>query len=249
MSILVSAYYKIPSKAPHEFYLNNMKRFFKFLNRKKIIFFCEEETKQELESFGLPLSNVEFIIIPFAQVIKESGIPYEMWQESCSIDPEKYHTPQLGIVWCCKKEFVRLASESDSYRDINWFVWIDAGCIRKDAWEKSCSSFTQRKLHTLPPGVYFQAIRKAEKKQFYTYPDVHIAGAIILFHRNYIEEFNVFYKKIVYKYYSSNVSFLSDQYITASMVSSDEKPWLHVVDIDTIHIKTNDIWFFFLDYM
>lgn len=245
MSLLVSAYYRIPSKQPHTFYQAHLKRFFSFLKGKPILFFCQEETQREIESFGVPLDTVKFVILPFSQLYQEAGVPLEMWKETCKIDPEKYHTPELGIVWSCKKEFVRLASERK--KDIDWFIWIDAGCIRNEMWEESCKEFTNCKLQTLAPGVYLQKIKTIQTKQFYTYPDISIAGAIIVFHKNYILPYRSLYNSTLLQYYINNVPFIMDQYIMLSMINV-ENEWLHTIDATTLSLR-NDKWFFFLEWI
>ena len=245
MSLLVSAYYKIPSKKPHSFYESHLKRFFLFLKGKPILFFCEEETKQEIILYGVPLDTVEFVILPFTRLYEESGIPLEMWKKTQAIDPEKYHTPELGVVWCCKKEFVRLAS--DRKRDIDWFIWIDAGCIRNEQWEKPCKDFTNRKLQTLAPGVYLQQIKTIPYKKFYTYPDISIAGAIIVFHRKCIKSYISLYNSTLLQYYINNIPFIMDQYIMLSL-SNNVCDWLHLIDATTLSL-TNDKWFFFLEWI
>ena len=243
MTLLVSAYYDIPSKAPHSFYLEHMKRFFRFLKGKPILFFCEEKTKKELEGFHLSLENVEFIILPFSQIVKDSKIPFEIWKESCIIDPEKYHTPELGFIWANKKEFIRLAAEYN--KNIDWFIWIDAGCIRKDLCEGIYQSFLNRNMNLLNPGVYLQQINKIEPKEFYIYPDICIAGAIIVFHRNFIDIYIEEYNKTLINYYYNKIPLIMDQYIMASLVKF---PWLHTIkgyEFNSIY----DRWFFFLEWL
>lgn len=242
-NILVSAYYRIPSKAPHEFYQEHLRRFFRFLAGKPIIFFCEEETQHEIRGFGLPLDTVEFVTLPATALPSLTRISYEKWVESCNCDPEKYHTPPLGMIWCCKKEFVRMASERRP--TVDWFTWIDAGCIRQDAWESSCKEFTSRRIHTLPPGVYLQCIASVQRKEFYTFPDICIAGAIILFHRQFIHPFIASYMTELIRYYRNNTPFIMDQYIYASMLTKQHE-WLHTIPNDT---PTVDKWFFFLDWL
>ncbi len=46
-----------------------------------------------------------------------------------SIDPEKYHTPELYMVWAEKVKFVNDAIKMDYYGS-NFFVWCDIGVFR-----------------------------------------------------------------------------------------------------------------------
>ena len=243
MHVIVSAYYKIPSKQPHNFYITHLQKFFSFLHNNPIIFFCEESTKKEIESFNIPLDNVNFIILPFKNLYEISGINEEMWNKTWELDPEKkYHTPELGLVWCCKKEFVRLATNFDT--NATWFIWVDAGCIRNISWKESCKNFTKRRLSSLTPGVYLQLINPLESKDFYKYPDVFIAGAIIIFHKNYILPYKELYTKTLLQYYTNNTAFIMDQYIMASMFKENHV-WLHAIPC----IESIDVWFFFLDWL
>jgi hypothetical protein len=243
MSLLVSAYYRIPSKQPHSFYQEHLKRFFRFLAGKPIVFFCEDAMQQEIRGYGVPLDTVEFITIPVAQLPELSRISHAKWDESCRRDPEKYHTPQLGMIWCCKKEFVRIASER--HPEVNWFTWVDAGCIRENGWENSCRGFTTRQIRNLAPGVYIQCIVPIKPKEFYQYPAIHIAGAIIHFHRQYIHKFIDSYLEQVNRYHTNKKPFVMDQYIYASMLTL-ENDWLHAVPNRKPCI---DQWFFFLDWL
>ena len=193
MALIVSAYYKIPSKQPHSWYLNHMKIYFELLSNHKKIFFCEEDTKNELEKECNTVNTI-FIIKPFTELNILKTFPFELWKQHLKYDPEKYHTPELGIVWANKKEFLREAFKL--FPDIQWMCWVDAGCIRNYNWKSYINLFLQRcDFKGLSPGVYLQCIRPFIKKQFYTYPDIYIAGALILSHRDYIDEYCTLYDK------------------------------------------------------
>ena len=61
MPVIVSAYFQIPSKQPHSFYMRHMYRFFDYLQGKDIVFFCQREIHSEILLFNLDLSRVLFV--------------------------------------------------------------------------------------------------------------------------------------------------------------------------------------------
>jgi len=247
MATLVSAYYRIPNKQSHEFYEEHLHRFFRFFADRQIIFFCETETWAIFEKY----TNVQFVCMPFSKLPILERIPLKTWEISCKLDPEIYHTPELGAIWACKKEFLRIAAERVTS---DWLIWIDAGCVRDDEWEIDCKKFTERRLHSLEPGIYLQLLNPIpDGKVVFHYPDGFIAGAIIAAHRKHIKEFCDFFNYAVGEYIKNKLSITSDQYIMAYMTTY-KSPWLHTIgfktdltEIDRLYCL--DSWFFFLMWL
>ena len=240
---IVTAYYKIPSKQPHAFYIKNILNFFKYI-KAPVLFFTDQDIFNELSV--LSPTNIEFCIKPFEDmaVFKEHPIPF--WKTQIRRDPEQYHTWQLGAVWANKKYFVKGAS--DLYPD-EWFLWVDAGCIRKESW-KEYAEKTALRNYPLEPGVYTQCLRPIDKTVF-KYPDQYIAGALIAFHRDYINKYIEAYNTTLNLYNLTGIPGTMDQYIMASLKYSTSvlSTFVHFIEIKqmTDYVQgCPDAWFFFL---
>ena len=64
---IVSAYYKIPSKQSHEWYLPYLVHWFMTI-RGNIIFFTTLDVVEELKNY-VDISHVKFCILPFEELI------------------------------------------------------------------------------------------------------------------------------------------------------------------------------------
>ena len=123
--IIVSAYYNIPSKQSKEFYYQHIKQFFENI-KPQILFFTDNENYQILKD--LAGSNIQFQIQEFHELEIFKYFPAEFWQEQIKIDPEKYHTWQLGAIWANKSRFVQAAM---NIVHSEWYMWVDAGSLRE----------------------------------------------------------------------------------------------------------------------
>jgi hypothetical protein len=234
--IIVTCYYDIPSKKSKEFYYNNISRFFRKLTWQKVIFFTDEENYSYLSK--LSGSNVKFIIQPFEESRIFITFPEEFWKEQIKIDPEKYHTWQLGALWASKAHFVKQASDSIMSED--WFVWVDAGSVRSESWD--LKKFTSRNTF-VTPSVYLQLLEKIPIKDFFTYPDMFIAGSHILFHKTYISNFITSYESVMQLYSQNKVPLIMDQNIMNKMTLIN-KDFIKPIFREGTHV---DEWFFFFD--
>lgn len=249
-SIIVTAYYKIPSKQSHSWYSNYLRKYFEQLNHLKKIFFCNKEIYDEL-IHTIPINNTIFYILEFDDLPILKKYPSSIWETMLQYDVEKYHTKELGIIWACKKEFLNLAQTK--YPSYNWYIWMDAGYIRDDKWNMFTIDFTNRgALDEFSPGVYLPAIEKhIEKKTFYKYPDIFFAAGMIVAHKNYIQLLVDEYDKMLDLYINHKQSITSDQYIFSSLFSSGlHNNWLHVIKYDDLseYLRSafSDKWFFLL---
>lgn len=217
--------------------------FFELLSTHHKVFFCEEEVKDELQKV-CNTSNTTFIVKPFAELSILRRFPLEVWKKELEHDPEKYHTAELGVIWASKKEFVKEALAARP--DTDWACWVDAGCIRTDTWRAPIQQFLKRDaFKNIQPGVYLQCLEPFEKRAFYSFPDRYIAGAICLFHRDFIWEYSTIYDGVVDWYIANKKGITMDQYIMASMVSNYDLKWLRLVDDNGLTEPCPDRWFFF----
>lgn len=230
--LIVSAYYNIPSKASYEFYYCNIKRFFENI-KAQILFFTDHENYQCLKDIAG--KNVQFQIQEFSELSIFKTFPPAFWQEQIKIDPQKYHTWQLGAIWANKSRFVQ---EAMYICESEWYMWVDAGSLREDY--PQIEKFGSR---TLPDtfGIYLQLL-KPLTKTFFSFPDWYIAASHILFHKDYINQYVSLYDETLKIYEEEKIPLIVDQYIIASMVPN--APFIHtiLVDPDTLPIYR---WFFF----
>ena len=234
---IVSAYYRIPSKKPHEFYIPHLTRFFEYLETQPITFFTDEETARDLRQLAGP--NVDFRIQSFDQLAVFKDYPPEFWKRQKERDPEEYHTWQVGAVWANKKYWLKEAS--DTHLEENWFVWLDSGSIRIPYWQFYLDKFSYRNRFEVP-GIYYQLINPVPSvKQFFRFPDIYISGAIILAHREYINPYIQEYNKVLDLYDKEGVPAIMDQYCMMSI----QVPWITCVEY-TPDLIVPDKWFFFL---
>lgn len=251
MPIIVSAYFKIPSKKSHTFYLEHLYRFFDLLQGNEIVFFCTSEMKSEILNFGLDYTKVLFSLCDFNDLPILNKFPISFWVKHKMIDKELYHTSELGIIWSSKKEFLCRATEI--YPSTDWFLWVDSGCIRVDSWKEPCKQLFKR--NTLAPGVYLQNLNPIPKEQeFFQFTgDYWIAGALIYAHRDYIHTFSSTYDNMLKKYDVAGVSVISDQYIMASIVNKNSETYLKTINFyemkQELVASCPDQWFFFLSYI
>lgn len=236
---IVSAYYRIPSKKPHEFYVSHLKRWFQAI-RAPVIFFTTSESESEIRSWGYDLSNVTIVNLPYINFNAWSKFDSNFWKRQKERDVESYHTPELAAIWFEKKEFVQRAFELS---DADVFIWCDAGCIRDDYSAAASREFGMRNLPSLDNDtLHVQSIRRQPVKEYYVYPEYRFACAIMAGNRSAWVNHSRLYDSVALEYDRKEISCNSDQYITQSC--SDKHPEYYT------EINPNggrvDVWFFFL---
>ena len=238
-TMIVSAYYKIPSKQSHSNYIPYLQRWFRSLSA-PAIFFTTPDMYEEILSWGYSLTQIQFVMLPITEFTAFQKYGYSFWEEQCRIDVEKYHTPELAGIWYEKKEFVRRAM--NIYCEETIFIWCDAGCIRDQESENAFCQFGMREATLNDNTIHLQYINSIIKS-FYCYPDRSIAGAIIAGNRNAWIAHCELYDTVIEEYLSANICLNMDQYIIKSC--ADRKP-----DLYTLHtipaMNRIDEWFFFL---
>ena len=238
-TLVVSAYYKIPSKASHAVYTDYLRRFFRSI-RCSVLFFTSADLVDELRSMTPPSSPVRFCVVERADwVAWNKGRAF--WDRQKARDVEAYHTPELAAVWYEKKEFVSRAMEMPDYAAFDVFIWCDAGCVRDDSSEEALCSFGLRNAPLHDGKLHVQQIKTPALKAFYSFPDVRIAGAILAGNRAAWSLVRYLYEVALEDYDAAGVSGNSDQYVLARCI--DQSPsqfscWPNCTSLDR--------WFFFL---
>jgi|APCry1669190327_1035288.scaffolds.fasta_scaffold00215_20 disulfide oxidoreductase YuzD len=238
---IVSAYYKIPSKRSHEIYMPNIIRFFESVKSVSVIFFTTPDVIQDIRD-STNTDHVMFVCIPFEELRAFEKFGIDFWVRQKERDPETYHSYQLGAIWYEKKEFVLRAME---FIKADVYMWCDAGCVRDIASGERAKLFGTRTVYpTNNNKLHLQQIGNNIKSDFYMYPYMCIAGAIIVGNIQAWKEYSELYDSVLIRYDSHNVPAIMDQYIIKSCV--DLKPELFVL---YPQLSTIDNWFKFLEFM
>jgi hypothetical protein len=236
---IVSAYYKIPSKQPHEWYLPNLIYWFRAI-KGNIIFFTTIDVVEELKYY-VDLSHVKFYILPFEELIANlKGI--EFWNRQYARDVERYHSPQLGMIWYEKRHFINKAMQLDSEADI--FIWCDAGCVRNEKSFSVANKFGTRATNLNDSKIHLQQVNVFPQKDFCKFPDFCIAGAIMAGNRSAWLTFIELYEKSLDEYDEYGVSAIMDQNVIHRCV-------LNKSEVFTLYPQelTVDPWFKFLELL
>lgn len=237
-TVIVSAYYKIPSKQPHSFYTPHLQRWFRSV-RAPVVFFTTADVRAEVESWGYPLSHIQFVDLPFEELRAWTRLGPDFWNRQKSRDPEPYHTPALGAVWYEKKEFVDRAMELVPSASV--FIWCDAGCVRDDTSEIAMRDFGLRGGSLNDNTMHLARVCTAPVRPFYRAPYRCLAGGYQAGTRSAWKLHSEHYDHMLARYDTAGECCMSDQYIIKSCV--DAQPALYTLHDPGRHEHP---WFFFL---
>ena len=156
---LVTAYYSIPSKFPHETYLQWATHFLQ-LDASIVLFTSPDlaETFRKMRG-SKPL---HIITKDFSEL--EAWKKYEaQWREHKKMDKEAYHTPELYALWAQKSFFMKEAIKSNPFYT-PYFFWCDIGAFRKELYIKETlsrylSSVYPKIKETFPQSRYLSSDR------------------------------------------------------------------------------------------
>lgn len=126
---IVTAYYQMKSKFNHEKYVQWMSNMLPYIKTPMVIFTDEQSAAliQQLRN-GLPAS----IIILKQQEWYVYREYKDLWTKHYDMDPEKYHTVDLYMVWNEKSYFLKRAIDMNVFKS-KYFIWCDIGCFRNKA--------------------------------------------------------------------------------------------------------------------
>ena len=242
MKAIVSAYYQIPSKQSHSWYLPHLIRWFRSIGKlTRVHFFTTADIHQEL-SRRIPndSKHITFHIMPMER-FQSARIEDGFWERQYSRDPERYHSPELGMIWYEKRHFVIEAMKVDP-SDV--FFWCDAGCIRDDKTEYFARNFGTRDVCVDDGTMHLQQVDRLKDEEFYQYPTTAIACAIMAGNRRAWIRFVQDYEESLREFDTVNISAISDQYVTARCVRKNTSGY-------TLHPEQTAIseWFKFLELL
>jgi hypothetical protein len=234
MTVVVSAYFKIPSKKPHSWYKYYLENFLKNINQ-TCYFYTSQDIKVEFSYLSNP--NLNYIISKYPT----SDFPEEFWERQICNDPEKYHTVSLIKLWYFKKEFVLRTIELLNLPEDTVYIWCDAGCVRDQISVNFLKDFGHRNF-IKNDKLYVQQIQKVDAKLYYKFPIQSIAGAIMAGTKIAWKSYKIIYDKVLTEYDKAGVSGSSDQYITLSSINIFPD-YFEICNYNNYPINE---WFFFL---
>lgn len=218
---IVSAYYRMPSKRPHEFYVPHLKRFLGTI-RAPLVFFTSASMLEELRSYRtICQETTRFIVVELEEFVAFRRHGRTFWEQQCSLDPEKYHTPEVAAVWYEKKHFV-LRSVMENPFETDLFMWLDSGAIRTDAWLPPMANFCLD-IKSLPKGkIIIPQIRdmppaRGDAIYFFKFPAIMIAAGLMVGPADAWRRLDDEYEMIFQAYLRQGFCVNSDQYIIASL--------------------------------
>ena len=244
---IVSAFFRIPNKydimcnnKSKEMYTQAMVNFFTYLKTQPITFFTDLETYPLVKQLAGP--NVEIQVRDFNYFPVFADIQQPVWKEHMALNTEKYLTWELGAIWASKPYFVEEAAEL--HPEEEWFVWVDAGCVRTPDWAPPLEEFTTREQFT-EPGVYIQALQQLPTEPAlieYHPTEKFIAGGVALFHREHINQYIEEYIRTFHEYTEAKKPAICDQFIMTTL--AQRHSWIHPIQQRVKAVP--DRWFFFL---
>lgn len=127
---VVTCYYIIPNKRPHENYIQWIKNFFSIPCNMHI--FTDNNTIELLKTIRHESSNTHYEILPIENFYVSKYD--DLWAHSLSIDIEKKyenvnHTVELYKIWAEKIFMCREAIRKNIFGS-EIFCWSDIGCVR-----------------------------------------------------------------------------------------------------------------------
>jgi hypothetical protein len=238
---IVSAFYKIPSKMPYEWYLPKIINFFKSVRAVPVVFFTTPDVIEDVQKYTTT-EHAKIVYLPFEDLnaFKKYGIAF--WERQKSRDPQEYHTYQLGAVWYEKKEFVIRAVD---IQRSEVYIWCDAGCVRDQLSCTLGAQFGTRTNYNINDNrMHIQKISEQSTQDFYRFDYKFVGGAIIAGNALAWMSYSELYDTILLKYDLNEVPAIMDQYIMKSCI--DVRPELFVLYDQN---STIDKWFKFLELL
>ncbi len=155
--VLVTAYYKMPSKASSEQYIIWMENFLSLPNTRMVIFTDSEFEPliRKLRCTNINLqSKTRIIVKPFESLEMWKSPFIDIWSRAAFRDPEiidKHHSKQLYALWAQKSYFVEEVISIKPFGESEWVFWCDIGCCRDKTEMINIQSFPNDQLTKILP--------------------------------------------------------------------------------------------------
>ena len=123
---VVTCYFQIKSKYPMECYMAWMKNMLAI--QTPMVIFCDKESYPMIHA-QRPYST-KIIITTLEKFHSYKYI--DTYRANYDIDHERYHSPELYLLWAEKAHFLKQAILMDPFHS-ETFLWVDIGCFRNSS--------------------------------------------------------------------------------------------------------------------
>jgi len=213
---VVTAYYPIKSKFSIQHYIQCIQQWSSIICN--LVFYTTKEYVPIIENIRKDLlTKTKVIPLDFEKLDAIQKYGYDFWENEYNKDHEKYHTPELYILWYEKKGFVKKAIESN-YFNTSKFIWCDAGIFRNKDWIQSLEKFPI--AHNIPNNKFaVLRITDFEKEEKDNYQMINcVGGGILAASKDVWLEFYDLYDSVIQEYIQYNKFVGKDQSIIASII-------------------------------
>jgi hypothetical protein len=183
----------------------------------KLVFFTTNDFVPFIENIRKDLPT-KIVALEFEELdgIKKYG--NDFWKNEYNKDHEKYHTPELYILWYEKKGFVKKAIDINPF-NTSKFVWCDAGICRNEEWIPHILNFP--KAYKIPDNK-FSVLRITDFEKYDDFQKINcVGGGILAASKDIWLQFYDKYDFMIQEYVSQNKFVGKDQSIIASLIKKE----------------------------
>lgn len=123
---VVTCYFQIKSKFPMELYMTWMKNMLAI--QTPMVIFCDKESYPMIHA-QRPYST-KIMITTLEKLHSYKYI--DTFRDNYDKDHERYHSPELYLLWAEKAHFIKQAIQMDPFQS-ETFLWVDIGCFRESS--------------------------------------------------------------------------------------------------------------------
>jgi hypothetical protein len=253
MTTIVTAYFQLEkSKHNHGMYLEWMKNM--LIIQSPMVIFCDTDSVKTIENIR---NNGEkyptkIIIMDFTEFYTYKYMQLFITQYN-EKDHEKYHHPELYLIWNEKSTFLKKAAEINPF-STEYFLWTDIGCFREPNtqfihWPNTSKmEMSKDKMLLLAVFPFTKEEYDCETLELipdFQYTEGHICASIFGGTANSILRWHENYYQMMDSFISIDRFIGKDQNIMNSMA---------ILYKDTVEIVPSDpyarnIWFYLQDYL
>ena len=124
MCTIVTCYFQIVSKQPIDSYMLWMQ--YMLEKQCPMVIFCDKESYPIIQA-QRPYST-KIIVMTLTEFYSYRYI--DTYRANYEMDHERYHSPELYMIWGEKVHFVKRAIEMNPFQS-ETFLWVDIGCFRE----------------------------------------------------------------------------------------------------------------------
>jgi hypothetical protein len=196
-----------------------------------LVFFTNKEYKSFIEEVRKDFKDKTVIItLELEEFEALKKYPRSFWEDQYEKDHEKYHSPELYMVWFEKKEFVLKAIKLNKF-NTEKFVWCDAGIGSPDAGISDNIDNIKDKFKNFPiankiPNNKFlilkfrDIIKNSIDTNFKNISETTGAG-VLAASKTIWQKFSIMYDEMVSYYIKTNRFVGKEQNIFTSMIIKD----------------------------